>query len=340
MRESDAVRKAVAASQSPVAQVARDALARGNAVDAVVAGILMAAAESSGVLLGPVQLLVGGAGAGLLALDGRVRQPGRGAARPRGFLEAEPVPESARVGVPALPAALATALASLGTVTLLRAAGPAIARARACSVERAGLIQAFARRGAPSLADHAVAAELLAAGGRAARGLLTEEDLVGVRPVVVRCHERTLGPSGVLTVPWRVAFGDATNVQVVAAADGRGMLAIACYETREDGVAVPALGVVAPPTAAPVMRGHKRVSPGEPRPAAAPIALTARRGIVELAVGIAAAADAERSLDAVTGALGQESTLAEALAEVRGCAVALARSRDSVRVLASTDSEQ
>jgi hypothetical protein len=67
--------------------------------------------------------------------------------------------------------------------------------------------------------------------------------------------------------------------------------------------------------------------------------LTARRGIVELAVGIAAAAEAERSLEAVTGALGQESTLAEALAEVRGCAVALARSRDTVRVVASIDSE-
>ena len=87
-------RRAAAGSESHVAQAARDALARGNAVDAVVAGVLMAAAESPGVLLGPVQLLAGGAGAGLIAIDGRVRQPGMGAPRPRGFLATEPIPEA------------------------------------------------------------------------------------------------------------------------------------------------------------------------------------------------------------------------------------------------------
>src|SRR5450432_3699908 len=105
-------RRAAAGSESHVAQAARDALARGNAGDAVVAGVLMAAAESPGVLLGPVQLLAGGAGAGLIAIDGRVRQPGLDAPRPRGFVSGEPIPEAARVGVPALPAAVATALAS------------------------------------------------------------------------------------------------------------------------------------------------------------------------------------------------------------------------------------
>src|SRR5580704_8331081 len=153
-------RRAAAASEAHVAEAAREVLGRGNAVDAVVAGILMAAAESPGVLLGPVQLLAGGSGAGLIAFDGRVRQPGLGAQRPRGFLSSEEIPEAARVGVPALPAALATALASLGAFTLLRAAGPALAWEKSRSSERAQLLDAIARRGAPVLGEDAVTSEL------------------------------------------------------------------------------------------------------------------------------------------------------------------------------------
>ena len=43
---------AAGASVPCVARAARDALSRGNAVDAVVAGVLVAAAESPSVLLG------------------------------------------------------------------------------------------------------------------------------------------------------------------------------------------------------------------------------------------------------------------------------------------------
>ncbi len=146
-------RRAAAGSESHVAQAAREVLERGNAVDAVVAGVLMAAAESPGVLLGPLQFLAGGAGAGLIAIDGRVRQPGLGAPRPRGFQANETIPDAALVGVPFLPAALVTALATLGAATLLRAAGPALAWARANAPERAGLLEAIARRGAPALAE-------------------------------------------------------------------------------------------------------------------------------------------------------------------------------------------
>ncbi|MGA7118553.1 MAG: hypothetical protein WBY94_00575, partial [Polyangiaceae bacterium] len=84
---SDAV-----ASESHVAQAARDGLSFGNAVDAVVAGVLVAAAESPSVFLGPFQMLVAGAGAGVRAIDGRVRQPGLGVPRPRGLLAGERVP--------------------------------------------------------------------------------------------------------------------------------------------------------------------------------------------------------------------------------------------------------
>jgi hypothetical protein len=330
-------RRAAAASESHVAQAAREVLAYGNAVDAVVAGVFMAAAESSSVLLGPLQMLAGGAGAGLVAIDGRVRQPGLGAPRPRGFLPSEPVPDAAYVGVPALPSSLATVLATLGGSTLLRVAGPAIAWAKSRSPERAAVLEAVARRGAPALADDAIAGELTAAAGRAARGLLTPEDLAAVRPEVTRCEESALGASGILTVPWRDATLDASWGHVVAAVDGRGLVAIACYEASFDGVGIPALGLVAPRAAVPVLRGKPRISPGDPRGAAAPIALRARRGLVDLALGVAASGAADASLDAVIGVLETVPTILEALASASGGRpVCIFCTRDSARALASS----
>ena len=327
--------KGASASETHVAEAARDALVRGNAVDAVVTGVLMAAAEAPGVLLGPVQMLIGGAGAGLIAIDGRVRQPGRGAPRPRGFVAGEVIPDAARVGVPALPGALATALASLGTRALPRATAPAIERARARCPERAAMLAFLARRGAPALAEDSVAGELTAAAGRAAQGLLTTEDLARVRPGLVRCAERSLGPSGVLTVPWKsVGPYDGACTHVVAAADGRGLVAVACYEVPADGLPVPALGLVAPFAAAPVLRGKPRLAPDEPRPSAAPVALRARKGVVDLAIAIAMIAEAEEALASLLDAIAAEPTFAAALATVTaGRAVGISAARDGVKVL-------
>ena len=331
-------RRVAAASESHVAQAAREVLAKGNAIDAVAAGLLMAAAEAPAVLLGPVQILVGGGGAGLVAVDGRVRQPGHGAPRRRGFLPDEPVPDAAYAGVPALPVALAAALATLGTASPLRVAGPALSAARARSPERARVLEALARRGAPVLAEDSIAGELVAAAGRAARGLLTPEDLAAVRPEVIRTDERSLGPSGILRAPWRSPEGDppATHAHVVAAVDGRGLAAIACYEAPIAGIPVPALGLVFPRAAAPVLRGKPRTSPGDPRPAAAPIFLRSQRGLLDLAIGIAAAPDAEALVAGVIAALDELPTFAEALRSASGGRhVAISTSRDQARVLAS-----
>jgi gamma-glutamyltranspeptidase/glutathione hydrolase len=328
-------RRAAAASETYVAQAARDALTRGNAVDAVATALLIAAAEEPTVLLGPVQMLVGGAGAGLAAIDGRNRQPGLGAPRPRGVVPGEPVPPSARVGVPALPAAVATALASFGRVTLLRAAGPAIETARHRSPERRAVIESFARKGPAALLDEAIVEELVAVAGRAAGGSLTRDDLRSVRPSVVTCPERSLDAAGFLHVPWRVGALDGSSTQVVAAADGRGMLAIACYEAPPEGLALPSLGLSAPAAASPVLRGQPRVRPGEPRPSATPIALQARQGIVELAVGVAQAVDAEECLATALAKLTSAPTLAEALAGGAGRPVALVWTRESARVVSS-----
>jgi hypothetical protein len=250
-------------------------------------------------------------------------------------LTGQHVPAEARVGVPALPATVATALASAGSVTLLRAAGPAIEAARALSPERGRALEMVARRGAAALTEDAFAVELLAVAGRASGGVLTRKDLAAVRPAIVPRDERSL-TDGVLTVPWRAAAApDGSDTQVVAAADARGLAAVACYEGPLEGLVIAPLGLVAPLFAAPVMRGETRVRPGEPCPTAAPIALRVRRGLVDLALAVGRAREAEAALDGVLRNI-DASTVAESVAAVpAGSAVAVVRTREAALVVAS-----
>jgi gamma-glutamyltranspeptidase/glutathione hydrolase len=282
-------KRAASASQAGVAEITADMLRGGNAVFAIAAGIFAAAAMHDGVLLGPVQILVGGAGAGLRAFDGRTQQPGRGAARPRGFVSRAEVPPAARVAVPALPAALATALAACGAGSLKAALGPALDLAPSLSEARARVLQRFARDGAAAIASKPIAEELIESAGRVAGGIVGHEDLTELRPEVASCTVETIGERRVATAPWRGQGGESsgTHVEIIAAADARGLIAIACYETPDEGVAIPELGLRAPFTAAPVMRGETRVRPGTPRPAASPIALSESEALVDLALGIA-----------------------------------------------------
>jgi gamma-glutamyltranspeptidase/glutathione hydrolase len=328
-------RSAAAASEPLVAQVARAALAKGNAVDAVVAGVLAAAAAAPGVLLGPLQMLVAGTGAGRVAVDGRLRQPGLGLPRPRGARSAGELPPSAAVACPAMPATLATVLAAHGTATMRRLAGPALKLARSRSSPRAAVLDALSRRGAPALTDGAIAAELLAVAGRAAGGSLTIEDLGAVRPGLERIEEATLEPAGWVRVPWSAPGADASDIHVVAAADGRGTICIACYEVATEGVSFHGLGLLAPARAAPVLHGEPRVKPGAPLPAQAPIAIRAPAGGAGLAVGIAQVAKAHQPLDRLIEALADSPLAADAIARAEGRAVVVSRDRDGAAVLAS-----
>jgi hypothetical protein len=85
------------------------------------------------------------------------------------------------------------------------------------------------------------------------------------------------------------------------------------------------------------MRGEPRVRPGEPRPAAAPIALRMLRGIAELAAGLAEAPDAQASLELVMSSLSDDRTVAAAMALApSGRPVAIVRDRDGGRIVASS----
>src|SRR4051812_9922053 len=112
--------RALAISNDPLAEEAAQAqLAQGgSAVGAVLAGFFAAAGGYSGVLLSPLSILVAGIGTGGRAFDGRLRQPGLGTKRPRGFLPDEAIPIAARVAVPAGVAAAAVANAYDGAKSL------------------------------------------------------------------------------------------------------------------------------------------------------------------------------------------------------------------------------
>jgi len=297
----------VLASDPEVAAVGRAILSRGNAVDAAAAGVFAAAGLYASVLLGPVQLLIGGAGAGLRAVDGRARQPGLGYPRPRGFLATEAVPDAARVGVPALPAALLAAATTYGKLSVAALVGPGVELARARSTPRAALLDRIAQRGPAALSDRAVADDLTLLAGRLAGGLLSVRDLDEVRPrVAAAAVHPSVGGRHVVTVPWGASAVSGApgathvghDVRVVVAADRNGMLAVACYEVPKAGVVMDVFELVAPFTASPVMRGEPRVRPGEPRGAAAPIALRQVEGVLDLAAGIGASGHAEAALGA------------------------------------------
>ena len=113
-----------------------------------------------------------------------------------------------------------------------------------------------------------------------------------------------VGSRQVSTVPWGATsvrapsvpglFG--ANCRVVLCADRNGLVAIACYEVPHEGLSLDAFDLVAPFTAAPVLRGEPRVRPGEPRSSAAPIAVAQSDGVLDLVGGIGAATDPEASL--------------------------------------------
>lgn len=271
----------VLASDARLAPPMEALLRKGNAVDAVVCGLFAAAALVPSVLLGPAQILVGGIGAGWRAIDGRTRQPGLATKRPRGVRGGQEVPAAATVAVPGLPAAALVAHAAHGKASASAIAAAVAPLARALSAERAGVIARVLGAGAAALAKET---EMLVVVGPIAGGLLTAEDLRAVRPANVECELADAGEGWtVARAPWAPRDGGAL-VQVLVAADARGLVAAACYEVASDGLPINALGLVAAAHAEPVRRGVQRIAPGEPLGAACPLALAHALGVV-LALG-------------------------------------------------------
>ena len=319
------LQRAAVASSPEVESAAEELLRKGNALDAVVAGVFAACALSPGVLLGPVQILIGGGGSGLRALDGRVRQPGVGAPRPRGFKEDEDVPEAARVGVPWLPATLSVAVATAGTATFAAVLAPALALAKGSP--RHEVLANIAQRGPRAIEERPLSSELLAFAGRTAGGLLTSDDLSSPRPEVHPAARHAIaGDRYVIELPWATDVSGVptppggrvpiATARAVAAVDRNGSFAIATWDEGVDGLTIDELGLRAPFFAEPVLRGETRVRPGDPRAAAAPILLIGTDAGPEHALAAYGAGDAYDVLGAAIRSV-VESGLVEARGESR-----------------------
>lgn len=276
--------KSVAIASHPEAQAAAtELLKKGTAMDAVVGGVLAAAAASPSVLLGPLHVLVAGGGAGARGFDGRVRQPGKGAPRPRGFQRDEPIPDAARVGAPSLPGALFAAQGAFGKLTLLQVAAAALDASK--KTPRGDVLRAIVERGPLALAERGIGGELVAVVGRLEGGLLTLDDLADPEVRAAPCDRARAGAADVAWLPWAPASMGARHAHVVLAADWHGTIACAAFEAPPDGVRIDALGLVAPLGAEPVRRGETRVSPGTALDSAAPLAVREESSKATLALG-------------------------------------------------------
>jgi hypothetical protein len=271
-------RATAVASEPFVEAAAREELAQSkSAVAAVIAGFFAAAGRHPDVLLGPTTVLVAGVGSGGRVFDGRLRQPGLGTKRPRGFREGETVPAAARVALPATIPAFAVALAYDRVTTLSPIAKRGQREAtESGSAERASVLKRIAEVGPRALAESAFVRPLLHVASPSEGGLLTPADFAGAGTFDVPAEERKTRGKVLLEPPWaedEPRAGAPTLVEGVCAVDARGVYASLGYARIGEGLAVDALGLVAPLGATPVERGTPRVRPGEPIACSAPLAI-------------------------------------------------------------------
>src|SRR5262245_33880869 len=268
--------RATALSNDPVAEQAAHEylLGGGNALGAVVSGFFAAAGAHAGVLLGPVSGLVAGIGSGARAFDGRLRQPGRGTKRPRGFRAGEKIPDAARVAVPASVSALLVALAYDGSQKIGSVLRAGIARAeRGGAQGRAELLRRIRAVGAAAMVEPAFTRQLLRVAGPSQGGLLTPADFGSLGELDTPAAERATRAGSVIEAPW---VGEAKNAEslgigcAVAAVDVRGVFAVVLYRRVVDGLLLEENELEVPLVAVPVLRGVTRIAPGASLPSPAP----------------------------------------------------------------------
>lgn len=312
---------AATASDATAAAAARAALeASGSAIDAILAGFFAAAGAQPDVLFAPSIALAAGVGVGTRAFDGRAAQPGRGASRPRGYVDAQSVPAAAHVAVPRSLGMLVLLHGYLGRTRLreLVRAGVAAAESHGARA-RATLLGEVGSLGAVVIRARDVERALLAAGGPVAGGALTAEDLFEAIPAEAEAVSSALDDGATaLQAPWPIG-AQARPADAIVACDRWGAIAALAYSRAgDDGVSVPDLEIVLGCDAVPVRRGVPRLAPGTLLPTAAPIALL-QRGTFSAAVAL----PGRPTLD-VGGlaALLRGTALEAALEEIRGKAKA------------------
>lgn len=261
----------------------------GGALDAVLAGFFAAAGKDPGVLLGPLSVLVAGVGQGARAFDGRMRQPGLTAKRPRGFTSDEAIPDAARVAAPTSIAAAIVAHA-YGSASLRTIVRPGIVAAeRANAARRAELLERVSRVGASAVLESAYRRGLLRVASASEGGLITPRDLDPPSDIDVPAGELVAEDRRFSVVPWatpdrpQLLPNDGGRGEAVGAIDVHGMLAAVAYRVAPAGIWVDDLELYAPLSAVPVKRGVPRTTPGTRLPTPAPMAIRwEAQGAVEL----------------------------------------------------------
>lgn len=236
----------------------------GSAIHAVMTGFFMAAGLSRGVLLGPLGLLIGGVGHGAKSFDGRAREPGLDARRPRGFANEEP-PRAAFAAAPGSLAALVVAQGYHGGRSLLACARPGIAAARRIGAgKRAVFLESVVGAGGNGLRQPAIQKALLAVAGPTAGGTLSTADLeMRFSPE----SPARIGPSGEATLPWIASeapeIASDLRRHALIAIDATGLCAgLTFFEGT--GVSISEFEIDLPALARPVLRGVTRAKPGAP----------------------------------------------------------------------------
>lgn len=289
--------RAAVIGNDPIAEEAAQdfIISGGSAVGAVLSGYFAAAGAYTGVLLSPVSILVGGVGAGTRAFDGRLRQPGRGTKRPRGFKAGEVIPDAARVSVPTGVAAVLVAHAYDTSQKLGSIMKAGISRAERVGAEgRAALLRRVRAVGAAAFAEPMFVRPMLHAAGPSQGGLVTPSDFGPVTDIDQPAVERQAADLALLEPSWAAEpIADPQGLGIgfaICAVDVRGVFAALCYRRTADGLSLEELDLEAPLLAVPVQRGVARMTPGMALPSPAPIAL--RRddagGLVEVMAAPAA----------------------------------------------------
>ena len=242
----------------------------GTAVDYVLGGLWVAAALHPGVIMGSVQIMVSGPGLTSMCVDGRVRQPGLGAERPRGHTGTPP--DAAFAAAPMMPIAAITATATLGTLTLRQTTAPARGIAKELNRARARVIEAFSQQG--PLAQASLVDALVYGLGPLHGGAITPKDFAVRTPEISPVVIDREGAFRFGTPAWVVdaARDLAQPCDIIACADAKGYVAVAVIHHPEGGAMVDDLGLRAPPLATPVRRGVPREPVGSACPASFPVA--------------------------------------------------------------------
>ena len=257
----------------------------GTSIDACIAGFFAAAGAHPGALLGSVVMLVAGTGSGAHLFDGSLVQPGKGAPRPRGYVDDDEIPIAARIAVASTGALVAAAHAHGGSLPMseLATAGIKLARAQRAS-GRANILRRVAAAGPVALREASFVRSLLDVAGRPEGGNITMED---VNEVQARVTQPVIGEGIVhVEVPSSRHACPPLETRVMVACDHRSVLAALHCAFDPDGVELAPHEVTASKLAVPVRRGVPRVGPGTPLSLPSPIALLTKRGVPWAAVAL------------------------------------------------------